>query len=210
MPRFFYNSNNSSPEDAVRNEVEINAIVAYLFANADTHEFAVKNPPHGDAKSGEQIVQSIGCQGCHVVGEGSREAAGPRRTFIGLKTEPGSIPRHGAAVIGRGHVLHRCGQPARRPEIRDAAPAHDQRDVAAARLLLGDDAHRRDARPAGHKQQVARLAAGDERGPERTEQVERVADATAGDPFAAAAERLDDELDLTGASIDAAERVWPS
>src|SRR5580765_3282593 len=44
MPRFFYNSNNSSPEDAVRNEVEINAIVAYLFANGEPHEFAAKNP----------------------------------------------------------------------------------------------------------------------------------------------------------------------
>jgi mono/diheme cytochrome c family protein len=92
MPRFWYNSNNSSKEDAVRNEVEINAIVAYLFANAEKHEFAVKNPPRGDAKSGEQIVKSIGCQGCHVVGEGSRVEAGPRRTFgqplenIGNKT----------------------------------------------------------------------------------------------------------------------------
>ena len=35
MPRFWYNSNNSSPEDAVRNEAEINAIVAYLFANSE-------------------------------------------------------------------------------------------------------------------------------------------------------------------------------
>ena len=93
MPRFFYNSNNSSPEDAVRNEVEINAIVAYLFANADkSYEPAVKNPPHGDAKSGEQIVKSIGCLGCHVVGEGKRSEIGPRRTFgqplenIGNKT----------------------------------------------------------------------------------------------------------------------------
>ena len=92
MPRFWYNSNNSSPEDAVRNEVEINAIAAYLFANAEKHEFAVKNPPRGDAKSGEQIVKSIGCQGCHVVGEGARAEAGPRRTFgqplenIGNKT----------------------------------------------------------------------------------------------------------------------------
>jgi len=92
MPRFFYNSNNSSPEDAVRNEAEINGIVSYLFANTEKHEFAVRNPPHGDAKSGEQIVKEIGCQGCHVVGEGSREAAGPRRTFgqplenIGNKT----------------------------------------------------------------------------------------------------------------------------
>jgi len=37
MPRFFYNSNNSSPGDAVRNEAEINAIAAYLFANSDKH-----------------------------------------------------------------------------------------------------------------------------------------------------------------------------
>src|SRR5712692_9923904 len=92
MPRFWYNSNNSSPEDAVRNEVEINAIAAYLFANAEKHEFAVKSPTRGNAKNGEEIVKSIGCQGCHVVGEGEREAAGPRRTFgqplenIGNKT----------------------------------------------------------------------------------------------------------------------------
>ncbi len=92
MPRFFYNSNNNSPEDAVRNETEINAIAAYLFSNTDKHEFAVTNPPRGDAKSGEEIVKSVGCQGCHVVGEGSRESVGPRRTFgqplenIGNKT----------------------------------------------------------------------------------------------------------------------------
>ena len=92
MPRFWYNSNNSSPEDAVRNEVEIDAIVAYLFANVDQHEFAVRNPPRGDAKAGEAIVKSIGCLGCHVVGEGSRAEVGPRRTFgqplenIGNKT----------------------------------------------------------------------------------------------------------------------------
>ena len=92
MPRFFYNSNNNSKEDAPRNEAEINGIVSYLFANAEKHEAAVKNPPHGDAKRGEEIVKSIGCQGCHVVGEGSREAVGPRRTFgqplenIGNKT----------------------------------------------------------------------------------------------------------------------------
>src|SRR5437588_5361217 len=81
MPRIWYNSNSSSPEDAVRNETEIDAAVAYLFANSDTHEFAVKNPPHGDAKSGEQIVKSIGCQGCHVVGEGKRSEVPVRRTF---------------------------------------------------------------------------------------------------------------------------------
>ena len=79
-------------QDAVRNEVEINAAVNYLFANTEKWEPAVKNPPPGDAKDGEKIVKSIGCQGCHVVGEGSREEAGPHRTFgqplenIGTKT----------------------------------------------------------------------------------------------------------------------------
>ena len=49
-------------------------------------------PPRGEAKNGEQIVKQIGCQGCHVVGEGKREEIGPRRTFgqplenIGNKT----------------------------------------------------------------------------------------------------------------------------
>ena len=52
----------------------------------------MKSPPRGDAKNGEQIVKGIGCQGCHVVGEGSRVDVGPRRTFgqplenIGNKT----------------------------------------------------------------------------------------------------------------------------
>jgi mono/diheme cytochrome c family protein len=92
MPRIWYNSNSSSPTDAVRNEVEINAVADYLFANTEKYEAAVKNPPRGDAKEGEKIVKSVGCQGCHVVGEGSREAAGPHRTFgqplenIGNKT----------------------------------------------------------------------------------------------------------------------------
>jgi mono/diheme cytochrome c family protein len=92
MPRFFYNSNNSSPEDAKRNEVEINAIVEYLFANSEPWDAPVKTPPRGDAKSGEEIVKAVGCQGCHVVGEGKRDEVGPRRTFgqplenIGNKT----------------------------------------------------------------------------------------------------------------------------
>jgi cbb3-type cytochrome oxidase cytochrome c subunit len=92
MPRIWYNSNSSSPQDAVRNEVEINAAVEYLFANSEPHELAVKNPSHGDAKRGEQVVRTIGCLGCHVLDEKARDEAGPRRTFgqplqnIGSKT----------------------------------------------------------------------------------------------------------------------------
>jgi mono/diheme cytochrome c family protein len=92
MPRIWYNSNSSTPEDAVRNEVEINAAVAYLFANTEKYAFAVANPPRGNAEAGEQIVKTIGCLGCHVLTEKDRSAVGPHRTFgqplqnIGNKT----------------------------------------------------------------------------------------------------------------------------
>jgi mono/diheme cytochrome c family protein len=92
MPKIWYNSNTSAPEDAVRNEVEINAAVAYLFANSEPYQFAVASPPKGDAKQGEEIVRNIGCLGCHVIEEKDRTTAGPRRTFgqplqnIGSKT----------------------------------------------------------------------------------------------------------------------------
>src|SRR5437773_7540959 len=94
MPRIWYNSNSSSPEDAVRNEVEINAVVAYLFANSDKHESAVKSPPRGDAASGQKIVRSIGCLGCHVLDEKTRLEAGPRRTFGQPVPNVGHTPPH--------------------------------------------------------------------------------------------------------------------
>ena len=94
MPRVWYNSNTTSAEEGfpVRNEVEIDAVVAYLFANSADHEFAVSNPSRGDAENGQRIVESVGCLGCHITGTETREAAGPRRTFgqplqaVGSKT----------------------------------------------------------------------------------------------------------------------------
>ena len=81
MPRIWYNSNSSSPEDARRNEAEIDAVVAYLFANSAEHEFAVGSPPSGNAERGQEIVEAVGCLACHIrEGEGRLEA-GPRRTF---------------------------------------------------------------------------------------------------------------------------------
>ena len=91
MPRVWYNSNSSSPEDVVRNEVEINAAVEYLFTRSEAYEPAVRNPPRGNARNGEQIVRSVGCLGCHAIDE-TRVEAGPHRTFgqplqnIGSKT----------------------------------------------------------------------------------------------------------------------------
>ena len=81
MPRIWYNSNSSAPEDAVRNEVEINAVVAYLFVNSEPYRPEVASPRTGDAKRGEELVRSVGCLGCHVLDESSRVEAGPHRTF---------------------------------------------------------------------------------------------------------------------------------
>ena len=92
MPRVWYNSNTSSPEDAVRNEVEIDAAVTYLFANSEDHDFAVMFPPRGNAERGQALVESVGCLACHITEDQDRLAAGTRRTFgqplqnIGNKT----------------------------------------------------------------------------------------------------------------------------
>jgi mono/diheme cytochrome c family protein len=92
MPKVWYNANSNAPADHPRNEAEINAAVAYLFANSDTYTPAVASPPKGDPKAGEQIARSIGCLGCHIIDETDRAAVGPRRTFgqplksVGSKT----------------------------------------------------------------------------------------------------------------------------
>jgi len=92
MPRIWYNSNTDSQEEISRTEAEIDAVVAYLFESSETHLFAVSSPPRGDATRGLELVESVGCLGCHVTGEEERLEAGPRRTFgqplqsIGSKT----------------------------------------------------------------------------------------------------------------------------
>jgi mono/diheme cytochrome c family protein len=97
MPQVWYTSNSSSPQDAPRNEAEINATVAYLFANAEDFAPLAASAPQGNPASGKTIVESVGCLGCHVVDEKDRSAAGPRRTFgqplqaIGSKASPAWI-----------------------------------------------------------------------------------------------------------------------
>ena len=76
----------------MRNEAEIDATVAYLFANSEMHEPAVAVRRRGMRRAAKRIVDSIGCLGCHVTDNENRAEAGPRRTFgqplqnIGNKT----------------------------------------------------------------------------------------------------------------------------
>ena len=83
MPRFWYNANTGSPEDARRNEVEIEAVAAYLFAASEEYDYPVTAPPVGSVARGKEIVESVGCLACHVMQEEDVERleAGPRRTF---------------------------------------------------------------------------------------------------------------------------------
>ncbi len=68
MPQFWWNSNNSGNANwDKRNAAEINAITEYLWSKSQP-----KQPPagrtNGDAAAGKQIVETVGCFGCHAIG----------------------------------------------------------------------------------------------------------------------------------------------
>ena len=74
MPSYFGQTNNSTPEDIARTDQEINAMVAFLFANSTP--YATRGAvPAGDAVRGEELVASVGCMGCHESADESRGAA---------------------------------------------------------------------------------------------------------------------------------------
>jgi cytochrome c2 len=68
MPQFWGNSNNSgTPYWDKRNAAEINAITEFLWSQSKPKESpAGRNG--GNAAAGKQIVENVGCFGCHAVG----------------------------------------------------------------------------------------------------------------------------------------------
>src|SRR5713226_392135 len=65
MPRFWGNSNNSStPYWDKRNAAEMNAIVEYLWSKSKPKELPAGRT-NGNAAAGKQIVETVGCFGCH-------------------------------------------------------------------------------------------------------------------------------------------------
>ena len=76
MPQF-WKGDASSTED----QAAIDAVTAYLFATSESYSPATTDPPLGDAARGQALVESVGCLGCHVVGDASRDAISVRRTF---------------------------------------------------------------------------------------------------------------------------------
>ncbi len=67
MPRFFNLANTSDEDWPQRNEVEVEAIVTYLYDESTPIE--LETAPPGNAARGEGLVASVGCLGCHMVGD---------------------------------------------------------------------------------------------------------------------------------------------
>lgn len=67
MPKFWYTSNNSGPEWEKRNEAEINAITEFLWSKSKPKTLP-QGRGGGDPARGKQIVETVGCFGCHSVG----------------------------------------------------------------------------------------------------------------------------------------------
>ncbi len=81
MPRYFGLSNNSSPDDIDRSNVETRAMVEFIFSKSAPIEYPPLNLS-GDSQKGGQLVSDLGCVGCHLTqGEKAPEAMDSRRRF---------------------------------------------------------------------------------------------------------------------------------
>ena len=96
MPQFWFQSNSADPDSRLRNTVEIDAVVEYLFSHTETGRFPA--PPAGDPERGRALIENVGCHGCHsAIGPAAEHADadarshGPNIMRIGVKTNPGWI-----------------------------------------------------------------------------------------------------------------------
>ncbi len=93
MPAFFGQSNNSEPKFMKKNIVEVNAMAEYLVAKAKDYK-PFKKYTKGNAEKGKELIQTVGCIGCHQV-EGIDEPysnvknmRGPYLVGTGSKVDP--------------------------------------------------------------------------------------------------------------------------
>ena len=95
MPKFWFLPNTSGQEDVIRNNVEIDGVVEYLFAHSETGRYP-DVPRRGDPERGKRLVEAVGCHGCHsAIGPAEEHAGvdprshGPNLMHIGSKTYAG-------------------------------------------------------------------------------------------------------------------------
>ena len=74
MPQFWDVRIDETPALLARNNVEANAVVAYLMENSAEETYPP--PPPGDMETGIELFETVGCMGCHRVGEDERGIEG--------------------------------------------------------------------------------------------------------------------------------------
>jgi cytochrome c1 len=93
MPAFFNQPNTSDDYSLRRNELEVAAITDYLFAKSDVDPLKSMPAAPGNPVRGKQLVESVGCMGCHLVGTDTappadhiRRQYGPNLMGLAAKT----------------------------------------------------------------------------------------------------------------------------
>ncbi|HYO76510.1 MAG TPA: c-type cytochrome [Thermoanaerobaculia bacterium] len=107
MPSFFFQRNMVGPtvpaheraHNVKLQDAEIHSIVSYLFAKSTRRQWAPG--PAGDAGRGHQLVNSIGCMGCHIAQDGIKdEKSGAVRV---ARRDDFPLERHyGFNLVGMG------------------------------------------------------------------------------------------------------------
>jgi cytochrome c2 len=70
MPQVWDVRVDETDDQKKRNDVEINSVVAYLQAHATGQQYEA--PPAGDLTAGRKTFETVGCLGCHRVGDDKR------------------------------------------------------------------------------------------------------------------------------------------
>ena len=93
MPSYFNQENNSTPEFKAKNMAEVNAMAEYIYSTSRQYK-PFQKYTGGNANSGKELIETIGCVGCHMV-EGIDDkwnAVGERKgtylTGLGSKVDP--------------------------------------------------------------------------------------------------------------------------
>jgi cytochrome c2/uncharacterized protein YlxW (UPF0749 family) len=97
MPRFWNNSNNSGIVNGTdwdkRSAAEINAITDFIWSKSKPKVLPAANPS-GNAAHGKELVESVGCFGCHAVGSietSPTQSQTRRRHGFNLAAEGGKV-----------------------------------------------------------------------------------------------------------------------
>ncbi len=96
MPHFFFEENIVGDDNLERQRIEIAAIVDYLWDKSGQRDYP--EPPAGNSSRGQELFESVGCTGCHILDEEAtrdeyfptiNRLHGPNLFGTGSKVDPG-------------------------------------------------------------------------------------------------------------------------